>query len=92
VKIRLKRVNKGEGNNLVNLTKDCLIQPKPLPLKKLCRKYMKVFINNKEISLTEATIKVFGRKSKINSYVIQMNVIFNLNSIRAIEYYFLLRY
>jgi len=79
VKIKLRRINKGENKHLVNLTRDCLIQSTPLSLKKLCKKYMKVFINNKEISLTEATMKIFSKKSKINSYKIQINVIFNLN-------------
>lgn len=49
---------------------------------------MKAFVNNKAMSLTEATIKAFKKKS--DAYKIQINVIFNLNFYQSNRIIFLL--
>eukprot|EP00826_Nyctotherus_ovalis_P049696 TRINITY_DN6023_c0_g1_i1.p3 TRINITY_DN6023_c0_g1~~TRINITY_DN6023_c0_g1_i1.p3 ORF type:complete len:140 (-),score=10.04 TRINITY_DN6023_c0_g1_i1:240-659(-) len=74
VKIKLRRSRKAEGKYQINLTRDSLLPPTPLPLRRLCRKFMKVFINNREISLTRATVAALGKKSKADSCKIQINV------------------
>lgn len=84
MKIKLRRNRKAESKYQVNLTRDCLLPPTPLPLRKLCRKFMKVFVNDSDISLAAAAIAALGKKSKADSCKIQINVTCDLNSIRAV--------
>ena len=79
VKISLKDINKKEEENFLNITKDCSNDPIPLHFKKLCRKFMKVFINHKErLPLEDIIVLAFSNSSEFDSYKIQINVHFQI--------------